>query len=513
MSFPHLAPPDSLPLGDPPCPAQATVTPRDGDAALLLPSRSSKAMAEKLVENGRDHRARHRLLRRHTEEEPSTPLRRRQVKRSTSDGERGREDGHCRDEDIASRHPSSLPVPLSSPLEVRARRLAWPVSEPITPSVKQPTENRPGSCVTRPPRHRSTSGVQYSSSLSVTQTHETRREGPEAPEACTWISTGVEIKKVVPASRGSQVRHNHQRLRSDSWPEVTLRGTTRRASLTSLVHTTYRSRLEVEPYDGLTVQRAPLLPGPSKGEALPLSGHEADEESDGEDSDQATQAKPRGYWARGGSTFLPFSKLFTKPRQENEELEVGNSFQQLSQSEQEVINRTRRVLKQRLTSANRRRSNKDDKVQLSIFVSPPADNDHHSSGGEESRSPFFRTSIPIQTDAGDHREGNTQPAEDAYMSSQLVPRIGMRPLSVIRRTSGGRRPAGRGMFRRARRQEVTTMMSQVSPVPSDHESRPERNASQGQGGLLQAILTDAETYAANRESRTSVSNRVRRGRR
>ena len=458
------------------------------------------------MENGKDRKVRQRLLRRHTEEEPSTPQSRRQVKRSTSAGERRREDGHCREENVAFRHPSSLSDPLSS-LEVRARRLAWSRSESITPSLKQPTESRPGSCVTRPSRQQSTSDVLDASPLPATQTQDVRKE---VPEAHPWIGTGLEITKVEPASKGSQTRRDQHRQRSDSWPEVTLRGAARRASLTTLAHVTYRSRLQVEPYDGLIVQKAPILTGPSRGEAPPLSGHEADEESDGEDSDQATPAKPRGYWARGGSTFLPFSKLFTKPRQVDEELEVGNTFRQLSQSEQEVINRTRRVLKQRLTSANRRRASKDDKVQLSIFVNPPADGDHSSS--EEFRLPFFRTSIPIQTVAGDYQEDNTQSPEDASTPPHLLLRKA-RPQSVMRRIPRGRRVVGSGFFRRPRRQEVTTMMSQVSPVPSDHESRPERNAPQGQGGLLQAILTDAQTYTVNREPRANVSTKVRRGRR
>ncbi|MPC62005.1 hypothetical protein E2C01_056084 [Portunus trituberculatus] len=465
----------------------------------------------KLLEGGRDRNVRQRLLRRHTEEEPPRPQRREQVKRSTSAGERGRQHGPCKGEDITSCHPSSLAAPLSS-LEVRARRLAWSARESVTPTLKQPTEGRPADCVTCPSRQRPKSSGQLVYSLSpAAQTPQVTRKTSEASndlDEYTCIGTGVEITKREPAAKGGQARQEHHRQRSDSWPEVTWPQIVRRASLTSLGHASYGSKLEVEPYDGLIIQKAPVLTGPSKGETPPPCGHEADEESDAEDNEQTSPARLRGYWAKGGSTFLPFRKLFTKPRQMNEELEVGNSFQQLSQSEREVISRTRRELKQRLSSANRRRGNKDDKMQLSIIVSPPADGDH-SSGGEEFRSPFIRTSIPVLPD--DQCEGSSQPQEDAYVPPQLLKK-GARQ-SVFRKSSGGRRVMGRGFFRRPRRQEVTTVMSQVSPVPSDHESQPGHNASQGQGGLLQAILTDAETYANSRENRATVSSKVRRGRR
>ena len=430
------------------------------------------------------------------------------MKRSTSAGERGRQDGPLKGEDITPCHPSSMAAPLSS-LEVRARRLAWSARESVKPTLKQPAEGRPADCVKRPSRQRPSSSGHL---LPAAQTQEVTRETAEPSyglEAYACIGTGVEITKREQAAKGGQARQKHNRQRSDSWPEVTWPQIVRRASLTSLGHASYRSKLEVEPYDGLTIQKVPILSGPSKGEAPPSCGHEADEESDGEDSDQASSARLRGYWPKGGSTFLPFGKLFTKPRQVDEELEVGNSFQQLSQSEREIISRTRRELKQRLSSANRRRGNKDDKMQLSIFVSPPAEGDH-SSGGEEFRSPFFRTSIPVQPE--DQCGGSSHPPEDTYAPPQLVVRKEAKQ-SVFRKSSGGRRVTGRGFFRRPRRQEVTTVMSQVSPVPSDHESRPSHSASQGQGGLLQAILTDAETYAINREHYASVPSKVRRGRR
>ncbi|XP_063876519.1 uncharacterized protein LOC135109230 [Scylla paramamosain] len=247
----------------------------------------------KLLEGGRDSNVRQRLLRRHTEEEPSG-LPRERVKRSTSAGERGKQDGLRKGEDVTSSHPSSLAASLSS-LEVRARRLAWSAKESVTPTLKTPAEGRPADCVTRPSRQRPTSSGQHASLLPTAQTQEVTRETPEACndlQAYACIGTGVEITKREPAAKGSQARQEHHRQRSDSWPEVTWRQIVRRASLTSLGHA-YRSKLEVEPYDGLTIQKVPILTGPSKGEAPPSCGNEADEESGGEDSERASARAPR----------------------------------------------------------------------------------------------------------------------------------------------------------------------------------------------------------------------------
>lgn len=444
------------------------------------------------------------------------------MRRAASEG------GQVGEDDAQGEKREAAPRSTPAPLEVRARRLAWPMGESVTAGPRPPQDTRSRTSLKRPARRSPTTttfGGQHPPPPPAARTLEGAIDAPESGPGAAAAGGAASEEAAPPGARQTQ-----SRPRADSWPEVRAHIALRRASLTGVAHA-QGTRLTLEPYDGLTVTAAPLLPASGRGAAGAVCGHEADEESAGEEGDgesvsgesggEARQPRPRGYWARGGAAFLPFSTLFTKPCRHSPEeaLGVANTYQRLSRAEQEVISRTRRVLRQRLSSAHRRRGGADDKVQLSIVVSTPGDSDP-SSGGEDGRPPGGALLAPH---ARQPRDG-THPAGAACMPPRvaMVPRRAAR-LGLGRKSPGGRRAAGANPFRRARRQEVTTVMSQVSPVPSDSEARAGHGAPQaqgGHGGLLQAILSDAHTYAATaaaeaaaRERHAGISARVRRGRR
>lgn len=447
------------------------------------------------------------------------------MRRAASEGgQGGQDDAHGEKGEAGPHHAPAL-------LEVRARRLAWAVGE-AAPAAPRPSQGRrAGACLKRPSRRTtttttgSTKGGQPQPPRPAARTH----EGViGAPESGPWPAAAG--SEACGGAAGPGTRHPLPRPRADSWPEVTPHAALRRSSLAGLAHA-HGVQLVLEPYDGLTVTAAPLVAASGRGAASVACGHEADEESAGEEGDgesvgeesggEGGSPRPRGYWARGGAAFLPFNTLFTKPRRTGEgALGVANTYQRLSRAEQEVISRTRRVLRQRLSSAHRRRGGHDDKVQLSIVVSAAGDSDA-SSGGEDARRLGPRGAEAPQEE--ESQDGAYYPKGAAHTPLRLAvaPRRATR-LALGRRSLGARRTAGGNPFRRARRQEVTTVMSQVSPVTSDTEARAGHGAPQpqgGHGGLLQAILSDAHTYAATaaaaaaKERQAGVSARVRRGRR
>lgn len=252
-----------------------------------------------------------------------------------------------------------------------------------------------------------------------------------------------------------------------------------------------RTKGDLEPYDGLSVQKAPILPQASKreGGGVP-SSRLSDTQEDCEDALSASSQKLKGYKPKNGFEFLPFSKLFTKPSSRyssrssscDPDLGVENTYHQFNDCEKEIISKTRTALKQRISSANQRRisNSKNKKIHLNIIVNAQPDSDDSAlfSDPEEAQAPRR----PLSADSGTKRKNKTKNAKPKDRDLPPPPQTNKKPpkepslnkkhhLKSETLKSHEKRDEARtrGAAKRVKKREIPTIMSQISPVASDIE--------------------------------------------
>lgn len=289
------------------------------------------------------------------------------------------------------------------------------------------------------------------------------------------------------------------------------------------VHTPMQHK--VEPYEGLVIQKAPIL---REHNQTKVSKEEPESESSSTTSEQQ-RSKKRGYWSRG-RTFIPFSKLFTKPhsassRQSSKSPSliegVENSYQRLSESEQDIIRKTRTALKQRFDSAEKRRNSKNsNKIQLSIFVTshPDSDddrddyNDGEQGTGRGGVSDVTKTTRHYPQHSVNQTSSPTHSTDDKIQSKTKrqinrgqeptgTPSFMLKPPAVTiskkksqiknENKESTMRTTTTKPARKTKKPDIPTIMSETSPVPSDLEYE---------------STTETHHYNANHSSQTNIYN-------
>ncbi|XP_069970846.1 nucleolar and coiled-body phosphoprotein 1-like [Penaeus vannamei] len=404
-----------------------------------------------------------------------------------------------------SRCASTPPSP-GAPTAGRVRREAWAgpagsqskvenVETPTKPA-KSKSHARPKSCVTPVSSHKAKAAEgddedgAKAPSISKAKRQSPKRPPEEPPPATPTpsiqikISSAEETQAALPPP--SVPDHPSAPPASDKVPKVPQQ--TRKSSPTE---PGVRNKGDLEPYDGLSVQKAPILPQASKreGGGTPLSSL-SDNQEDNDDALSTSSQKLKGYKPKNGFEFLPFSKLFTKPSSRyssrssscDPDLGVENTYHQFNDCEKEIISKTRTALKQRITSANQRRisNTKNKKIHLNIVVNAQPDSDDSAlfSDPEEAQAPRR----PLSADSGTKRKNKTKNAKtkdrDLPPPPQTIRKPPKEPTLNKKQAlkSDSNKPHDkkdetrpRDTAKRIRKREIPTIMSEISPVPSDIE--------------------------------------------
>ncbi|ROT85191.1 hypothetical protein C7M84_020599 [Penaeus vannamei] len=369
----------------------------------------------------------------------------------------------------------------------------------LRPSVqpaKSKSHARPKSCVTPVSSHKAKAAEgddadgAKAPSISKAKKQSPKRP-PEEPRPATptpsiqiKISSAEETQAALPPP--SVPDHPSAPPASDKVPKVP-----QQTRKTSPTEPGVRNKGDLEPYDGLSVQKAPILPQASKreGGGTPLSSL-SDNQEDNDDALSTSSQKLKGYKPKNGFEFLPFSKLFTKPSSRyssrssscDPDLGVENTYHQFNDCEKEIISKTRTALKQRITSANQRRisNTKNKKIHLNIVVNAQPDSDDSAlfSDPEEAQAPRR----PLSADSGTKRKNKTKNAKtkdrDLPPPHKTIKKTPKEPTLNKKQAlkSDSNKPHDkkdetrpRDTAKRIRKREIPTIMSEISPVPSDIE--------------------------------------------
>ncbi|XP_071515459.1 uncharacterized protein [Panulirus ornatus] len=434
------------------------------------------------------------LLRRHTEEAPPTAREiyggsERRVVRAASDDTwaagRGVDGLTQRDPRHTTSHHQLSSLSPTTALVVRARRLAWsgssgPVPQAAaTPDAAKPVRRRMQvrykSCVTPllsfAPSSEETGPPHCEKILS------SRSKKPEEDTA-PLTNINVEPNPEDQMCPGDDIKTNSTRVtRSASSPNIYYSDTHKKPACINNTHHAQRVKQDLKPYDGLIIQKTPLL-CPTAREAL--VPREADDEADEEDNTSETKEdlKLRGYKPRNGSGFIPFRKLFTKPKKspltrrpsrsslEEPDLGVENTYQKYNDSERDIINKTRSNLKQRLNSASKKKVSGDNKkkIQLSIVVSAGSESD--GSARMSDREDSQLTQPPHSANGTTKKQKTKKQRNKDHETPQTRSSQTLRKKEPSAKT-GNKTPTN--TVRKVKKKELSTVMSEISPIPSDLE--------------------------------------------
>ncbi|XP_045618177.1 uncharacterized protein [Procambarus clarkii] len=374
----------------------------------------------------------------------------------------------------------------ASSIVARARRLAW--SGIPAPDVKTETAStlakaskrrslaRPQSCGTP------ISGVIPFQDVTLTlpeAQHRPLGSDKLEPEATALPATiaKVEVESQARDENDQHTKTSTKVIRSVSSPDIFYTGPPKLASYTD---ESQNRKLDLEPYDGLVIQKAPLITQEAKRIELSDEGDEADEEDNA--SEPQADSTLRGYRSRNGFGFIPFSKMFTKPlrasllrrssqsSQGEPNLGVENTFQTLSESERDVIKRTRSALKQRINSANNKSAcNGKKKIQLSIVVNAQGDTDESAQASDENNE-VPQLSFTLQ-DCTAERQSKTKSSRhnDREMPPPPTKTSSVSSLSRKKSRTKTEPKVSTTITKKAKKKEIPTIMSEISPVPSDVE--------------------------------------------
>lgn len=403
-----------------------------------------------------------------------------------------------------SRCASSPPSP-ATPAGGRVRREAWagpPGSQskvenletPAKPS-KNKSHARPKSCVTPvsslKPKASTAEGddSDAAAETKAPSTSKAKRQSskrpPEAqpppplsPSIQIKVSSAEEVNATLPPSSDSPEQPSPPPA-SGKLPRPTAK--------TSPTEPAARTKCELEPYDGLSVQKVPILTAASRreGGGSPAS-RLGDYQEDSEDSPSTPAQKLKGYKPKNGLEFLPFSKLFTKPSSSrypsrssscDPDLGVENTYHQFNDCEKEIISKTRTALKQRISSANQRRmsNSKNKKIHLNIIVNAQPDSDDSAlfSDPEEAQVPRR----PLSADSATKRKTKTKntkgkdrdPPTPSVKKPSKEPNINKKHTKNENKTHTKDDTRTKDTVKRVKKREIPTIMSEISPVASDIE--------------------------------------------
>ncbi|KAG7156915.1 hypothetical protein Hamer_G015841, partial [Homarus americanus] len=437
--------------------------------------------------------------------------------------------------------PSSSPSSPTTAMVVRARRVAWSgppapdpraeVDETSAKPVRRRNQVRPKSCVT--PVSSLVPAEDEAVPARTTKPQPSRTHSLE--QETTPSSATTDERELKPQGTGADndsSRSSTKVIRSASSPDFYSTGANKHSAWP---HHTGNSKQHLERYDGLIIQKAPFI-SPEENEDPYLQ--EADDEADEEDNASETQEDhiPRGYKTKNGFGFIPFSKMFTKPRrpplsrrssrssQGEPDLGVENTLQKFSESEKDIIKKTRSVLKQRIHSANRKRvsSANKKKIQLNIVVNAQPDSDQSVMvSGEEEESivthhPPSNTTKKKQNKSKKNKNKKHETPSPSTKTTQVQ-------THTKKKTKSKTEPKlTSNVVRKVKKKDIPTIMSEISPVASDldHEvnhskyivdtnhhnrtndhERYDDSADHDEslfmptrGGLLRTIINDANTY-------------------
>ena len=241
--------------------------------------------------------------------------------------------------------------------------------------------------------------------------------------------------------------------------------------------------------------------------------------------------KYSGYKPKDGICFIPFNKMFSKSNPStnapsrssslsslcNTVLSVENTATKLDESDKQIIRKTRKSLKDRLDSANKKKNKpveNSKKVHLSIVVKHEIEN--HSSSSDLDANERSKNSNESKKKKVKRKKKNSckipkplppaveiePPPDEPVKSIPSTPT----PIKVeVTDGSNNRRYSRKKL-------EIHTMVSQISPVSSDVEFCPRKllekewekrsvsptsnnhQISSGGGNLLQTVINDLDGY-------------------
>lgn len=437
------------------------------------------------------------LLRRHTEEAPPTVGEiygggERRVVRAVSDdwwaaGRGG--DSLTRRElrHTSPRHQLSSPSPTTA-MMVRARRVAWlgcsapGLQTEATPAAAKPTrrrvEVRPKSCVI-PVSSLVASSEEAAPALCPKALPSESKKLEQEAASLTGINADPDLKSHETRSGNDNLNDLTRVIRSASSPNICSTSTHKQLSWTDN-HCAHRNKQEVEPYDGLVIQKAPLLSPTAKKDLLT---REAGDEADEEDNTSETQEnRLHGYRPKNGSGFIPFSKLFTKPQrasptrgpsrssQGEPDLGVENTYQKFSELEKDIIKKTRSALKQRINSASKKRvsSGSKKKIQLNIVVNAGSESDETTAasareGSEAAQPP------PSPEDTTKKKQNRTEKLKEHELPQSSAKTRQGQTLPKKKPAAKTEQKITTNAVKKVKKKELATVMSEISPIPSDLE--------------------------------------------
>ncbi|XP_053629829.1 uncharacterized protein [Cherax quadricarinatus] len=376
----------------------------------------------------------------------------------------------------------SLEVRAASyPMELKARRLAWSgpptsqleanVTETSLRTVRHKTHTRPKSCVTP------VSTLSCDKEALNQQDTKTLPPGSEKSKRDTVSATfsEAEVKPQVSGTDGEHLKNSTKVIRSASSPDLYFTGVSKEPIGIDSKH-------ELEPYNGLVIQKAPLVSQivKSRKPVLDEEGDEADEEDNA--SDTQIDTRLRGYKSRHGFGFIPFSKMFTKPHraslsrrssrssQEEPELGLENSLLVLSESERDIIKKTRSDLKQRISSANRKIKNgTNKKIQLSIVVGAQEDFDESAQVSERDSEVSQRLTRTQDLAEGKETKTKQQKSRECEVPTMSSKSANGHNLQKKKSSAKPENKVSTKVTKKMKKKEIPTIMSEISPVASDVE--------------------------------------------
>ncbi|XP_064087899.1 uncharacterized protein LOC135202433 [Macrobrachium nipponense] len=338
--------------------------------------------------------------------------------------------------------------------------------------------------------------------------------------------------------------------RSQSSPDIYGQNQKRKIKSASLDEEKSDVITSFEPYDGLLIHRATFFSPLPRRDTSSSLGHEDEDEV--KETDKTS--KLLGYRPKNGYYFMPFSKLFTKPKsarsrhssksssQGDPELGVANSLQQFNEAEKDIIKKTRSALKQRISSANKKRLNSANKkkIQLNIVVNAKTETDESlpCSDNDETTSVQRPSSTSI-ADLGKKKKAKKAKHRERSVPAELLrSKLGATREKKTFKVKAEKKKQSKTVKRPKNKKEIPTMMSEISPVGSDVENdndferyenlhefsgalrnsknRPyyscdyygeeDRGFAPARGGFLQTIISEANVYKP--VSRTWKGNKM-----